>query len=114
MFLDSSRAYAEIPSFLQGASFIKTAKSDRKKTSPDPFVSFSVNQLVTVYIGFDKRISQPPSWLNAFSKTGDTLTTSSDDILEVYGQTFSPGTINLGPNHGTSGTIMYTVIIVGQ
>ncbi|MCZ6800269.1 MAG: Ig-like domain-containing protein, partial [Nitrospirae bacterium] len=114
MFLDSSRAYAEIPSFLQGASFIKTAKSDRKKTSPDPFVSFSVNQLVTVYIGFDKRISQPPSWLNAFSKTGDTLTTTSDDILEVYGQTFSPGTITLGPNHGNSGTIMYTVIIVGQ
>jgi len=107
-YIDRSYKYRNVPDFLKGAVYIKTANND-KKNMADPFLSFDVNTDVTVYVAFDNRVSTP-FWLSDFSDTGYDLRT--DVWFSIYAKDFPAGSVTLGPN-GHSGS-MYTVIIVNN
>jgi hypothetical protein len=103
-YIDRSYTYSNVPDFLQGAVYIKTANND-KKNMADPLLSFDVNTDATVYVAFDNR-SPIPVWLSDFTDTGYDLTT--DVSFSIYAKDFPPGYVTLGPSHSGS---MYTVII---
>jgi hypothetical protein len=103
-YIDRSYTYSNVPDFLQGAVYIKTANND-KKNMADPLLSFDVNTDATVYVAFDNR-SPIPVWLSDFTDTGYDLTT--DVSFSIYAKDFPPGYVTLGPSHSES---MYTVII---
>jgi hypothetical protein len=94
---------------LQGTTYIKTANDD-KNSSDASFLTFDVNQDVTVYVGHDNRKSDKPSWLASFTDTGEDIV-NSDTTFSLFDKDFSSGTVTLGGNEASS---MYTVIIIGQ
>ena len=110
VYIDRTYTYSTIPTSLQGTTYIKTANDDKASSSAS-FLTFEVNQDVTVYVAHDDRITTKPSWLASFTDTGDNLVTT-DTTLSVFASNYLAGTITLGGNEG--GYSMYTVVIVGQ
>jgi hypothetical protein len=107
---DRDYTYSTVPNWLQGTTYIKTANDD-KNSSAASFLTFDVNQDVTVYVAYDSRVTTKPSWLESFTDAGDDLV-NTDTTLNLFARNSSAGTITLGGNE--SGISMYTVIIVGQ
>ena len=110
VYIDRTYTYSTVPTSLQGTTYIKTANAD-KVSSDASFLTFEVNQDVTVYVAHDDRITTKPSWLVSFTDTGDNLVTT-DTPLSIFASNYLAGTITLGGNEG--GYSMYTVVIVGQ
>jgi hypothetical protein len=115
VYIDRSYTFAAIPANLQGAVYVQTANDDKEAT-PQEFLSFTVNQDVTVLVGYDSRASALPEWLVTWAHTGETLS-STDSPLGLYSRDFSAGAITLGANlapGAAGGESNYTVVIVGQ
>jgi hypothetical protein len=109
VYVDRAFVFTQIPNWVEGATYIKTANDD-KSSSDVQFMEFDVNQDVTVYIAHDDRIAAKPSWMNSFTDTGSDLVTS-DATLSVFKREFSAGTVTLGGNEGT-GSSMYSVMVI--
>jgi len=107
VYLDRSYTFTNVPTALEGTTYIKTANGD-KGSSGSSFLSFDVNQDVTVYVGHDNRNTTKPSWMASFADTGDDIVTS-DSSFSLFAKNFPAGTITLGGNEARS---MYIPIIV--
>jgi hypothetical protein len=68
VYIDRTYTYSTMPSSLQGSTYIKTANAD-KTSSGASFITFDVNQDVTVYVAHDDRITIKPSWMASFTDT---------------------------------------------
>ncbi len=112
VYIDRKYEYSAVPAELNGATYIKTANGDSKSKAAS-FLTFNVNQDVTVYVAHDDRITTKPSWLVSFTDTGDNLVTTNT-TLSIFASNYLAGTITLGSNQGGRKTSMYTVVIVGQ
>lgn len=110
-YIDRSYTFKDVPASLLGATYIKTANDDKGLTGSS-FITFEVNQDVTVYVAHDNRIATKPSWMASFTDTGEDLVTT-DTTLSIFAKDFSAGTVTLGGNEG-GGNSMYSVIIVAQ
>jgi hypothetical protein len=110
VYIDRGSIYNSAPTLLKGTTYIKTANND-KGESKSSFLTFDVNQDVTVYVAHDNRITKKPSWLTSFTDTGNDLVTT-DTTLSIFANNFLAGTITLGGNEGNGNRKMYTVIIV--
>ncbi|GAX59620.1 hypothetical protein SCALIN_C04_0108 [Candidatus Scalindua japonica] len=110
VYIDQDTTYVSVPTFLENATYIKTANNDKGENKAT-FLSFNVNQVVTVYVAHDDRITTKPSWLTSFIDTGDDIVTT-DTTLSVFTKDYFGGTITLGGNKGQGRKSMYTVIIV--
>ena len=111
VYIDRSYTFTNIPETQTGATFIKTANQD-KNSSSSAWLSFDVNQPVTVYVAHDPRIATKPAWLDTFTNTGEVLVTT-DTSLELWSQAFPAGSISLGGNRGSGGgASMYSVALV--
>jgi len=108
VYIDRSYIFKTVPGAITGATYIKTANNDKSSTG-NTFLSFTVDQPVTVYVGHDLRITNKPSWLNSFTPTGILLVTT-DSSLELYSKSFPAGTIVLGGNDGAKKS-MYSVVV---
>jgi len=111
VYIDRIYTFKDVPASLLGATYIKTANADKGLTG-DSFMSFDVNQDVTVYVAHDNRIATKPSWMASFTDTGDDLVTT-DATLSIFAKHVSAGTVTLGGNEG-GGCSMYIAIIVAQ
>jgi hypothetical protein len=116
VYIDRKFTYNSVPLEVQGAAFIQTANSD-KNSSDTSFLSFSVNQGVTVYVAYDQRATSPPNWLlsSDWTNTGEILDTT-DVTFRLYSGDFPAGTVSLGGNRaaGARGAQSnYTVVIAG-
>jgi hypothetical protein len=118
-----SYVYTNIPSALQGQSYIITANGDKCPESPAAFsLHFDVTQPSTVFIAHDDRYATKPSWMASFAKTDQSITLTvpgGNFKYTLYRKDFSPGTIMLGSNidstcqqEGDFG--MYSVIVAPQ
>ncbi len=110
VYIDKEYIYSSVPTLMEGATYIKTANSDKGKSSPS-FLTFDVNQAATVYVAHDDLSTTKPSWLTSFVDTGDDLVTMNS-TLSVFTKNFFGGTITLGGDEGKVKKSMYTVIIV--
>ncbi|MBW1744925.1 MAG: fibronectin type III domain-containing protein [Deltaproteobacteria bacterium] len=110
VYIDRVYTFKDVPASLLGATYIKTANTDKGLTG-DSFITFEVNQDVTVYVVHDNRIATKPSWMASFTDTGDDLVTT-DATFSIFAKHVSAGTVTLGGNEG--GYSMYVAIIVAQ
>ncbi|HEU0021249.1 MAG TPA: Ig-like domain-containing protein, partial [Dehalococcoidia bacterium] len=115
VYIDRSFTFTSVPGSLQDALYIQTANDDKKATQQN-FLSFSVNQDVTVYVAYDSRASGLPGWLSGWTDVGQILD-STDVALDLYSRDFAAGPITLGGNlaSGAAGaSSSYTVVIIGH
>ncbi len=103
-----------IPPQYEGEFWVQTANDDKMASTPTDFLTFSVNQSVNVFVGYDDRLSLP-AWLNNWEDTGDIIEsdyTAGKDRYRLYKKTFQQGQVRLGPNNAqTNSSNMYIVLI---
>ncbi len=108
---DRTYTVAALPSALGGAVWVRTA-NDSKAATPNPLVTFSINQQATVAVAVDTRIGRR-SWMDAgWTDTGSQIRNneSTPRSFEVFTKTFPAGTVALGPN-GSTGSSMYMIVV---
>jgi hypothetical protein len=118
VYIDRTYSYNTVPPAIEGAVYIRTANNDKNAANAS-FLSFSVNQDVTVYVVYDVRGTPAqggslPNWLSGWTDTGLTMGTT-DMARRVYSRDFVAGTVSLGGNMaaGARGAESnYTVVIV--
>ena len=110
VYIDRNYTYTTIPAAYEGSLALKTADDD-KNSSGDTFISYNVDQAITVYVAHVDNGTNLPVWLSSWNNTGDILTTT-DRNLFVYEKDFAAGTVTLGGNGGAPS--MYTAFIVGD
>jgi hypothetical protein len=108
VYIDRDYTFSSIPACLEGATYIRTANNDKSSTG-DEFVTFELSSDATVYIVHDNRIAPKPSWMDSFTDTGKDIVTTDVDF-SVFEKDFSAGTVTLGGNGESSGS-MYTIIV---
>lgn len=122
IFTDRSYTFSSIPGSYLGKTYIKTANSDKYSTSLN-HLTFTLGQNATVFIAFDDRSTNIPSWLDSnWILTGDKIITNDIDFAtqnpvqrRIYQKNFTSGQVVLGGNGvpPVSGADSnYTVIIV--
>ncbi|HNP59506.1 MAG TPA: hypothetical protein PKM72_01630, partial [Nitrospirales bacterium] len=113
VYIDRSYTFATVPTLVQGGAYIRTANDDKAATN-STFLSFTVNQPVSVYVAHGDRITSKPSWLSTFTDTGTNLVTS-DATFSLFVKSFPAGTITLGGNVSNNNAgndlSMYSVIV---
>ena len=117
VYSDRDYVYINVPSFLEGKSYIATSNADLFSSDTN-FLTFSIDKSAIVYVAHDDRYTNKPSWLNSFQDTGanlEYLWGNSVITLSLYGKEYPKGQVVLGgnvlpgenANHG-----MYAVVIV--
>jgi len=110
-YIDRTFIIESVPAQYQGLTYLKTANDDKFHTD-SPFLTFAVNQLVTVYVAHDERITPKPAWIEDWTDTGEALQAELGGGFEIYGMDFPSGSISLGANEALGpGSSMYTVIV---
>jgi hypothetical protein len=112
LYTDRTYAFANVAS-LGGSTFIRTANSDKQSTASS-YLTFTVNQDVTVYVAHDDLITSKPSWLSTFTDTTENLTANNGVTYSLYRKDFTSGTVTLGGNAGGVSSSMYSVVVVGR
>ncbi len=108
VYIDRVITFSSVPIDLEDATYIKTANDD-KGSDIGSFISFDINQNVTVYVAHDYRIISKPSWMALFTDTKEDIVTT-DSTLSVYARDFPAGTVILGGNEG-AGYSMYSIAV---
>ncbi len=85
-FTDRPYTLTEVPPFLAGASFVKTANDDKQLTDSGDFLEVYLKQTAIAYVAYDPRSSQLPAWLSDWSKTDLVIGTTDPGsaYYEVY------------------------------
>ncbi|PIR43802.1 hypothetical protein COV24_01000 [candidate division WWE3 bacterium CG10_big_fil_rev_8_21_14_0_10_32_10] len=116
-YIDRDYVFGYIPSYLLEKTYIKTANNDKQSTET-PFVSFDVNQDVTVYVAHDTRFSIKPVWLDGtWTNTGDIIEAPVAGTFTLYKKDFAQGKIILGGNTSpleVENNSMYSIIVTSQ
>lgn len=110
-YIDRNFTYLQIPVSIAGAKYILTANGD-KLVAGDTFLSFDVNQPVTVWVAHDDRFALKPTWLQSWPDTGEDVDVNTS--MSLFSKEFPDGTITLGGNVNPAeaeDNNMYTVII---
>lgn len=120
-FTSGSRLYgdrdftcADIPKTLSGAEYIQTSCESKMYTKP--LGSFKAGENCDIYILSDERVAVDlPDWLEKWTKTDMTVTTSGGHSLNVYQRSFEKGsTVDIGTNSASAygNSVNYIVLAV--
>jgi len=109
-YVDRDYRIASIPADLKNLTWIKTANNDKFSTG-DRFLSFRVSSSVIVYVGYDERIGNLPSWLKDWNETDYIIQDDQGVRFRCYSKNFAPGWVYLGGNYGTDASNMYVVLV---
>lgn len=102
-------AFSEVPDKYKGAELVLTPCD--AKFSDKQQAELTAAENITVYIGFDTRLTTVPSWVNGWTKETDTIKTSNDVTFEMYSKELKAGeTLTLGANGQSSGVVNYIVL----
>ncbi len=114
--LNTTHTISSVPSSLLNGRWIKT-NNDSSNASAN-YLSFTVDRAVTVYIAYDGGSTARPSWMSAWTSTGQSVGTSDPNgpTMNLYSRTFSAGsTVTLDGNNAagaTNSNTNYIAIIV--
>ncbi len=112
VFGDRAYKFVSVPGSLSGSEWIRTACDS--KTFAAALATFTTKADVSVYVGLDSRVSNIPSWLSGWTKTGEALTDdgSPSVVFNLFKKDFSSNSIvELGTNGTLSSVVNYVVII---
>ncbi|MBS3733772.1 MAG: cadherin-like domain-containing protein, partial [Phycisphaerae bacterium] len=113
VYIDRSYEYTDVGS-LGGEEYIRTANGDKNATDTE-FLSFDVNQDVTVHLLYDNRASGLPSGFTGWTDTGEVLANTDAGDQRVWTKAFAAGTVVLPGNKAggdTGAGSMYSVAVV--
>ncbi|MHA6248784.1 malectin domain-containing carbohydrate-binding protein [Pontibacter sp. CAU 1760] len=104
-YTDRSYDVTSVPSFLQGAPFIRTPNND-KTNNKTAVVSFNLNQNAVVYVAYDPRATTLPAWLDGWQKESQVLGVNDASIsaMNIYSKNFLAGQVTLGGNMASPAT----------
>lgn len=108
VYLDRSYQFSVTPSGYSGRLVIKTWNDDKGSTG-NGFLTFDVNQDVVVYVARDDRLGANPGWMSGFDDARQNVLIAGQSH-SLWRKDFSAGSISLGGNEGSSGS-MYSVVI---
>lgn len=105
----------ELPNFLKGLSGIQTPNDDKHSPSRDRnWLCFDINTRAAVYVLYDRRATDQPSWLKDHFHNEDISTASTTDTgmgaYEVYYQIHDPGAVCVGGNDAPGVASNYLVL----
>ena len=108
----------ELPDFLTGMNFIRTANDDKRADENDAtFLCFTIDADATVYVLYDSRAGSQPPWLtSAYADKHEQAAIHTDtnmaDGFEIYYAEQSAGEICMGGN-GNRGAGSNYIVVVG-
>lgn len=109
VYIDRNYTFSVVPDQFQGLDYLRTANDDKYSVADD-FITFQVDQPVTVYVAHTQDQLNVPGWLLAWNPTLEIIETSDRD-LHVYQKIFNAGIVSLGDND--SAPSMYSVLVGG-
>jgi len=109
-YMDRDYQISQAPEYLNGAVQILTSNND-KTAVDDVFLTFELRGAATVYVAFDKGISELPGWLSDWKTTGDQVSDSRSTAYQLYSKRTLGGRFSLGSNRGGMDDNMYLVFI---
>ena len=98
---------------VSGAGRTGLRDADQIETGVEGLV-FELRGDATLYVAYDKRIAQIPSWLSSWKLTGDQIVNSHSTVYTIYSKEFVGGRVILGANCGTSDDAMYLLLVSPQ
>ena len=110
----------DIPDFLKGMNFIRTANDDKRADETDAnFLCFTLTARSTVYVLYDSRASSLPAWLastfaDKHAQAAIHTDTNMADGFEIYYAEFDAGQVCLGGNGNTGAGSNYIVVVGPQ
>ena len=112
VYIDRGYTFENLPNEYLNLNYLQTANDDKSKQDSN-LIHFTVNQDVTVIVGYDSRGSGSlPQWLQSWMDTGVTLSSTDTGGLHLYSKAFPGGYISLGSNGNAQS--MYSVIVTNQ
>ena len=116
--MDRPATFENIPANYLGATFIKGPANDGHRFDlGDSFITFTVNEDATVFVGYDKNyLELMPDWLKEWSDTKDEILNSWGISYRLYSKTFAKGQVVLGNNTTPilPVRLMYVVLVKEQ
>jgi hypothetical protein len=111
-YIDRAYTFTAVGVPYAGLPYLKTANDDKGSTG-STFITFDVNQAVTVYVAHDDRFAAKPAWMDlGFTDVGDDLA-SGAGTFSLWAKDFAAGTVTLGGNtpDGVAQNSMYSVVV---
>jgi hypothetical protein len=104
IYVDRSYKITDLPAHLTGQAMVPGSNDDSKATTPPDYLTLNLTAPATVYVAYDPRGENDwwPTWLNSFTKTGETVGTT-DQRLILFKREVPTGELALGPNSGIVG-----------
>lgn len=99
-YTDNTAALTEIPGWLNHEQCIRTSLAD-EDVDAFPYISFTVDRPVNVYIAYDTAIENMPNWVQVFEKMEGhfcTISTPVNRRFQVMQLPFPAGVVQLGAN----------------
>jgi len=116
-YVDSTATITAMPTGLNGLVAIKTANADKKNTNAT-FLTFTLLQNATLYVAYDTKVPNVPSWLTAsFTNTGQIIQTTNRPLAVWKKNVLAGGQMALpGNQYQEKGTVpsMYLVLLAFQ
>lgn len=108
LFGDRDLTCTSIPSILEGAEYIRTACDS--KLYKDNLAEMTAGADMTLMVAIDTRIVPLPEWLNDWTDTNTSISTSNDLTMKVYSKAMKSGEkITLGTDGGLVESVNYVV-----
>lgn len=108
LFGDRDLTCTSIPSILEGAEYIRTACDS--KLYKDNLAEMTAGADMTLMAAIDTRIVPLPEWLNDWTDTNTSISTSNDLTMKVYSKAMKSGEkITLGTDGGLVESVNYVV-----
>lgn len=112
-FGDREVTFADVPDFLIGSEYIRTAADSKSVTSN--LGTFNAGADMTVYVALDSRVTTVPEWLATWTKTGLSISNSNGVSFNLYSVDVNSGdSVTIGTNGQSSGCVSYSVFAVKQ
>ena len=108
LFGDRDLTCTSIPSILEGAEYVRTA-CDSKLFTAD-LAEMTAGADMTLMVAIDTRVVPLPTWLNDWTDTNTSISTSNDLTMKVYSKSMKSGEkITLGTDGGLVESVNYVV-----
>jgi hypothetical protein len=114
---DRTYIMTDIPEFLDGMNFVRTANDDKRADENDSeFLCFDVDSDATIYVLYDSRANTLPGWLAAdytdqHAQAAIHTDTNMADGFEIYYAEVAAGRVCMGGNGNTGAGSNYIVVV---
>ncbi|TDD30589.1 glycoside hydrolase [Kribbella turkmenica] len=104
IYVDRSYTITDLPASLTGEAMVPGSNDDSKRTGPADYITLDLTAPATVYVAFDPRGENDwwPTWLNDYTRTGETVGTTDQRLL-LFARDVPAGQLALGANSAVEG-----------